>query len=155
MTLQSAVTARISDELLIQLTNQDTRGTGLTVNTAVLAAAVADAQAEFSLETAITFVDTDPQHLWAGVKGVLYYLHAYSATQKENTSKLKNEWLDALNKIARTLGGERRIMPKTDSQADPSQRRAGYLPDEDRQRWDSFVPRPNRSGVEDGDPWRH
>jgi len=155
MTLRAAVELRVSEELLTSLTRQDQRGTGLAPDTDVLDAACADAIAEFAIETALTFDSSNSQHVWAGVKGALYYLHVYSATQKEVLSRLRTDWENALNKIARSLGAERRIMPRSSSVAQPSQRQSGFMPDDDRVRWNDMSPRPPRGRDSGDETWRH
>lgn len=147
MTLQTNATLRIGTQLLIELTNQNTIG-AVAVDAAVLDAAVADTQAELLIETGLTYDDTDPAHVAASVQGVLWYLHSYTGITKKNVEDIGRRWRRMLIALAATRGGERRLLPDTNSVLQPSTERTNKRPDHDRSRWDGFVP--NTPGANDG-----
>ena len=140
MTLQAAVQARLSTQKLVQLTNQDNLS-ATAINTTVLDAAVADAQAEFTDETNLTFDITDNRHLRVGVLGVQAYLESYVNSQSQAYQELRREFERGLAKIAVSLGAERRLLPSSNNTTSPSVPRSGLKPEQDRTRWDDFVPR--------------
>ena len=151
MTLQTNVTTRISAALLIELTNQGDR-TATTINTTVLDAAVADAQAEFLDEVGLAYDDTVAQHVRAGVMGVQYYLQSYLAIESEAFGRLRDRWQRTLGQLGRSLGANRRIMPQTSAVTLPSTPVNNALPTQDKTRWRDYVPNmPGGSQEQDDD----
>jgi len=139
VSLSSEVQARIPASTLRELTNQGSTGV-VAINTTVLDAAAADAAAEFELEVGLTFDATDARHVAAGVQGVLYYLHLCAGPPKrELADALRERWERAMAKLATTLGGEARLLPRSGSTLDPTQERSGARPDHDRARWRDYV----------------
>ncbi len=139
MALLDEVKTRVSDTLLKQLTNQDKTGPALTIDDVVLGAAADDAEAEFLTETGLAFDVTNKQHVYAGVQGTIYYLHAFTAKHGENTEALRARWDRAIQRLATGIGNERRVQPQTSSTLEPSTQVSGQRPDADRTRWDDFV----------------
>ena len=139
MTLATEVTARVAAPLLIELTNQGST-TATTINTTLLGYAATDAEQEFLAETGLAFDAAQPMHVAACIVGVLYYLHSYTGIQNERQEAMRTRWQGWLVKVARALGGERRIMPKTSSVKKPSTPVTDALPDNDRTRWRGYVP---------------
>ncbi len=139
MTLKVEVTTRVSNQLLVELTNQGTTGTS-TINDPVIDAAVADAEGEFFEEVGRTLDLTEKADVAAGVCGVLHYLHSYKGLETENAGNLRRRWERWLAKLAVTSGAERRILPTTSSVLLPSEETRDARPDFDRARWERLVP---------------
>lgn len=138
MTLKTSVQARVSDKLLVQLTNQRSQ-TAQAINPRVFDACIADTEGTFLVEVGIPYDDADPTHVPVGVLGVLYYLHTYSGTSGRNLDNHRQRWERALISLAATRGGERRVLPQTNSTLTPSEERAGKRPDADRRNWDGYT----------------
>tara|TARA_R110000803_G_scaffold181944_1_gene244301 strand:- start:149 stop:613 length:465 start_codon:yes stop_codon:yes gene_type:complete len=139
MALADEVVTRISAELLKGLTNQDDP-TATVYDATVLAAAVADAGAEFLLETGLALDYTIAAHTAAGVEGVLYYLRKWTSNQK-GLEEAERRWGRYLKKVARGLGAERRIMPSTTSVLEVAEETQDGRPDFGRANLDDMVPR--------------
>ena len=143
MTLEADVQARTSTQLLVELTNAgDLSAT--TVNAARLSLAVTDTQAEFAIETGIAYDDTNKDHTWAGCKGVIYHLFAYTA--REAPAGIREAWSSALLRIAQTSGAAKPLLPASSSVLEPSERPAGVRPDFDRERLSGYTLDGPRSG---------
>lgn len=140
MSLSTVVQARVAAEVLVQLTRQGDRSTE-TIDTDVLDAACADAQAEWLLETGVTFDSSVASHAALGWVGALYYLHSYSVAGADQAAvdKLRTRWERGLSKIARLLGADMPLLAQTSSpleaEVEPSTRRA----DNDRGAWDDYM----------------
>ncbi len=139
MALTDSVTARISNQLLVELTNQGDP-TAITVDTTKLALVAADVEGVFLLETGIDYDDSDATHVPVGVDGVLFQLHAYTGLTGRNTSDLRERWERGLQRIAYARGSDQRLLPSSTSVLDPSDEVQGTRPDFDRQRWSGYVP---------------
>ncbi len=153
MALSDEVKTRVGASLLIQLTNQNTPGAG-TIDDTVLDAAAADAEAEFSIETGVAYDNSIASHVMAGVKGTLFYLHEYTEASSTAQERRKTRWFQLLSKIAGTVGGERRILPDSNSPLEPSVQRDNTRPDFDRTRWDDVVPNMPPGSDQEDDPRR-
>lgn len=139
MSLNTNVTGRVSDQLLIELTNQgDISATS--VKTSVLDFAVADAQGEFLTQVGKAYDDSDSSHVPVGVDGVMYYLTTYTGQVTAKLDTLRTRFFRGMGALATTQGAERRVLPQTTSTAEPSTERSGRRPDHDRERWGGFVP---------------
>ena len=152
MSLSDEVQTRTSEKLLIALTNQDVTGPALSINTDVLDAAVADAQAEFGIQVGVSYDNSIASHVAAGVKGVLYYLQEYTEAETAAQDKRRKRWFSLLSNLAGTVGGEKRILPSSDSPLEPSTQQDDTRPDFDRSRWDDMVPDMPHGGEEDDNP---
>ena len=142
--LATEVQTRIDTPTLVQLTNRGSN-TATTVNTTLLAAAVADAQAEFGLLTGLTYDQTNALHTAVGVIGVHAFLLGYG-DPGQVTNPVRDRWLAQLEQIAVSKGTRRRILPSTSSELEPSEEVDGTLPDFDRARWRQLTldsPRPS------------
>lgn len=112
MALADDVTARIEEQLLIELTNKDSR-TATTINTTLLALAVTDTEAAFTLYAETAYDSTDDVHVMLGVQGVIAALEAYT-----RIGHLGGESWDALKEeLGRLMliGTRARVKPQTDS----------------------------------------
>ena len=148
MPLVDHVQARVSRQHLVQLTNQNEQSR-TAINTGVLDAAAADAEATFLVETGLDYDDTDPLHIAVAVQGVMHFLMSYTQMAGRNVDAARQTWQNGLIRVAQTRGSERRILPQTNSTLEPSVERPGRRPDYDRRRWDGFVP--NAPAGTDGD----
>jgi hypothetical protein len=139
VTFATEVTTRVSDQLLVELTNQGDDNSSTTVDATVLAAAVADAEAVFLDEVGVVADDTNARHVQAMIVGVVHELHAYTFRKTPRANEIRQEWERSLIRLARTLGNDRRVMPQTSSPLTPSTESSTAQPDQDRTRWRGFV----------------
>ena len=112
MALADEVTARFENQLLIELTNKDSR-TATTVNTTLLALAVTDAESAFKVYSETTYDGDEGTHVLLGIQGVIAALEAYTRIGHlggESWEAFKTE----LAKL-RTLSTRSRLTPQTDS----------------------------------------
>ena len=150
-TLSAEVQLRVSASILIQLTNADAPGGS--IDTTVLDAAVADAEAEFFLETGIALNTSVASHVMAGVKGVLFYLHDYKTLDTAAIQSARKQWQNRLRLIDQTLGGGVRVSPSSSSPLEESTQTDGTRPDFDRENFrDGVLDMPSGGDVE---PRRH
>jgi len=138
VTFLADVQARYANELLVELTNQGVR-TASTANTTKIAAAIADASAEFEEETGIVPDAANASHTAAISVGAVHYLHVYTTIQSERARRFAEDWTKWLKRLASSKGNERRLLPSTSSTANPSERTAGHRPDFDREQWDAYT----------------
>ncbi len=149
MALVDEVTTRIADTLLRQLTNQSKTG-NQSVDATVLAAAADDAEAEFALETGVTYDNSVAAHVAAGVKGTLFYLHEYTEAGSAAQDRRRVRWENLLRKIEGTIGAGTKVVPASTSPLEESIQEGNTRPDFDRERWDDVVPDMPRGGeIED------
>ncbi len=113
MALADEVTARLSNSLLVRLTNPDS--TANTVDAARLAAAVADVEAEFPVYAGEAFAIGSPAHVSLAVEGVEARLR-FVATGEDD------KWRAFLARLeAYAAAGPRaRVTPRTTSRLIPS-----------------------------------
>ena len=149
MTLLSEVNRRLSEELRADLTNQDTRGTGLSPVTDKINAAIEDMKEEFLDETGIDFDENNQRHIRVGVFGTLYYLHIWTNKNTEAIERFERRWNKFLIQVARSQGAERRVLPRTTVTSQPSTPQAGRLPEEDPVRWNDYVLDPPKGSETD------
>jgi hypothetical protein len=135
VTLELAVTARVSNARLVQLTNPD-NPQATTVDAARLSAAATDAQADMLRESGRTYDDTNAVHVSMGVLGVICRLKVIMGEPAAFDSAECSAWNTAL---AALKSG--RIAPVTDSMLTPSTEQSGARPDADRATFDDAVPR--------------
>jgi len=141
MPLATDVQNRVSTQLLVELTNPGSSvPSASTVDTARLALAVADAQAEFRTRVGLAFDDTDARHVDAGIQGVLVKLEDYAGRSTEDAQRRRQRWADLLSALARSVGSRRRISPVSSGTLLPSTEAAQALPDFDRSRWRGLTP---------------
>lgn len=120
MALSDRVTARLSTTRLVSLTNPDAPHTTNTVDTTRLAAACADAEAEFEAVVGAEYDDTDTRHHAVAVLAVEWKLLGYSGTRDEAWTRAEKSFLEAAERLALTRGGRARIAPTTNSLLTPS-----------------------------------
>ena len=154
MALVDSVTARVSAQRLIELTNHDERD-ATTINTTVLGLAADDAEQEFQQVVGQVFDEDDAGHVQAAVQGVVYYLLLYRATYTEEMGRAEERWRHLIEQLAK-VRGRNRIVPASTSVLVPSdeQRDASesVRPDFDRENLDALVLKPPRRRVDLGRP---
>lgn len=140
MSLSTVVQARVSAEQLVQLTQQGDRA-ATTIDTDVLAAACADAEAEWQLETGVAFDSTVAAHAALGWVGVLYYLHSYAVAGADQaaTDKLRTRWERGLAKAARLLGSDMPLLAQTLSPLEREVEATTRRADNDRAAWRDYM----------------
>jgi len=136
MALADEVIARLSNSLLVRLTNPDS--TGNAIDTDRLDAAVADVQAEFPASAGEEFDLANPAHVSMAVEGVEARLR-YVSTGKDE------KWVAFLARLTSyaDAGPRARVTPRTTSELTPSRERRGtetVRPDFDRGRFDDVAP---------------
>lgn len=155
MALWDEVAARYSDQILIELTNPQA-GQAASVDTTRRDNAVADAQAEFKVVAQITYDNDDANHKRVGVLGVLAYLMSRGGTAAGIAKVTLEDFRAELRRLVKA-GARHRVVPKTDSQLDPTdefENRDTVRPDADRGRWDGLLldnPRHRAPGDRDCD----
>lgn len=148
-TLSAEVQIRISNTLLVQLTNKHETAPS-TVNTTILDAAAEDASAEFEIETGVALDTSIKSHVAAGVQGTIYYLHEYNDVSGAAHDRRRQRWENVLRKLEGTVGAGTKILPSSTSTLEESEQPDGRRPDFDRERWRDIVPDPPRGGDETG-----
>lgn len=121
MALSTEVAARYSNVRLVALTNPDTPASTSTVDATRLAAACADAEAEFAAVCGAAYDGTNAKHVAVAVLAVEWKLLGYSGSQDVATKLAGEAFLAAAERFALTGGGRARILPQTSSQLTPSQ----------------------------------
>ena len=149
MALIDEVKGRYPSSLLIELTNQGNTA-GSTINDTVLGYAAADAAAEFTVETGLSFDLTKAAHVACCSAGTLYYLYSYSGMETETAQKERQRFERFMAKIDVTTGAGKRLHPTTTSTLSPTKERSGAKPDMERSRFSQMTPRMPRL-VEDSD----
>lgn len=120
MALSDLVTARWSSDKLVRLTNPDAPASA--VDSARLAAACADAAAEFELLVGVPFDSTDAFHASAACDAVAWVLMKNGGTvQGDSLEAAEKRFFDAAERLALTRGGRARIAPTTNSLLTPSE----------------------------------
>jgi len=112
MALADDVTDRIEDQVLIELTNPDSR-TATTINTTLLALAVTDVESAFTLYGETTYDSTEGTHVLLGVQGVIAVLEPYTRLGHLGGESW-DAFLAALDRL-RLTSSRARITPQTDS----------------------------------------
>lgn len=112
MALADDVTARIEDQLLIELTNPDSR-TATTINSTLFALVVTDTESSFLLYAETTYDSTNDVHVMLGVQGVMALLESYTRLGKLGGESW-TDFLAALDRL-RLTGSRARVEPQTDS----------------------------------------
>ena len=116
MALTDEVTSRIPAQKLIEATNADISAT--TTDTAILALAATDVEADFKTYANSAYDGTDAQHVSHAIDGVWLKLLAY----KRESQAIKNyqEWQERLFDRLRLQGHNNRLKPSGSSKLDPT-----------------------------------
>lgn len=141
MSLSSEVQLRQRAQRLRELTNLTDDAT-VSINTAVLNAAVADTQATFRTRVGVAFDDTDPEHIAIGCDGVMFFLHRYKGT---DTEAVEARWETALANFRKSKRSGL-MAPATNSPYEPTLPPAGSLPPDDIRYYDDLIPDPPGGG---------
>ena len=150
MPLIDRVKARLSEQLLTELTNQ-----GVPAATAIddvrLQLACDDVIGVFLVETGLAYDDLDSLHVSTAVSGVFVTLMEWTGITGRNTEQVTARWNKALIRVAQTRGSERRLLPSTTSTLEPSVEQPGKRPDADRSVYrDYTLDTPNETDETDG-----
>ena len=152
MALVDQVALRYSNARLVALTNPDQPGSTTTVDSARLAAAAADAEAEFRAVCGVAYDDTDARHVAVAVLAVEWKLLAYTGLHSEVSKTVEAAFLAAAERYALTGGGRHRVGPATSSPLQPSVQESGTRPDFDREHFQAIQLRPPRGRSTDDRP---
>lgn len=146
--LATAVTARLSNQRLVELTNPDVEG-ATTVNATLLAAAESDAQSEWPLLTGTDpFDPTNATHLAIGIMGVVSRLYDYKGLPRSPVAQAaRDEWEKLCGRFARTKGGLAWQSPLTDSVLLPTTPQGSPAPYFDPSNLRDLVPRSPYGGT--------
>lgn len=142
---------RVSLTRQVTLTNPD-KPEAVSVDSARLALAVADVQADFEIYCGTVYSDTDARHVSTGVEGVEFKLMMRMVGADPDA--IRKAWLDRLRSLA-LVTGRNRIVPTTDSVLTPSSEQVGteeVRPDFDREHFDQFIPAYPGKGTMTDDP---
>lgn len=134
--LQAAVEARYSRQLLLEISQSDeTNETDPSEDR--IALACEDVISDFETYSMSEFDSTSKRHMSFAIRGVVKKLRSYAA-RAEDESKYE-DWCASLEAI-RSVEGNNRVAPTTDSHYEPTQIPEGTLPDMDRRFFDGLVP---------------
>ena len=150
MTIASRAQERISEQLLVEWTNQGNVA-GTTVNTTQLGYIADDVEGTFLVETGVAYDDDDKLHVSVAVDGVMARFQELSGITGRNSDAITARFQRGLIRIAQTRGGEQRLLPSSTSVLTPSTEQNGRRPDHDRERWSGFVPHAPGDVDEDDD----
>lgn len=121
MALADEVTARYSDQELIELTNPED-GTATTINTTLLGYAVTDVQAEFEIRQIGEYDASDAKHVTVAVEGVLARLKTFARTGKVGGSG-NDEWewwIENRCKALAKVAGMKKVTAQTSTETTQS-----------------------------------
>ena len=124
MALVDEVQDRYSEQYIRNITNPDNSSPS-TFDAARLAAAAADAEAEFGFWTGVPFDLTDQMHINYAVEGVIVILKEKKSARNEDTKKAREEWEKKLKEYAVRAGAESRFNPRTTGIGEPSNEQVG------------------------------
>lgn len=145
MALSDRITTRLSTARLVGLTNPDAPQATATVDSTRLAAACADAEAEFEAVCGVAYDDTDARHQAVAVIAAEWKLIYWQGQHADVADRVRDEFLAAAERLALTRGGRSRILPQTSSQLTPSDEAPNGLtvrPDFDRQGMGNLLRQP-------------
>ncbi len=119
-TLEADVTARVSAQRLVELTNVNSIGAS-TADAAVLSAAVTDVQADFRIYAGVVYDEDDPRHVSVGIDGVLLKLQFFQNNSREEYQR----WIEERLTPLRNVTNNDRVTPRTKSTLQPAPEKAG------------------------------
>lgn len=111
MSLETVVTARVSNQRLVHLTNADLQAQS-TVNTTVLGLACDDAEGEFEVHVGVAFDETDARHIGPAVDLVILILKERGSAAVDTLGDERERIVQRLKDLA-LVTGRNRIMPET------------------------------------------
>ena len=142
MALIDRVKARVSTELLAQLTQKDSRQVS-TVDDTVLNLAIDDVVADVAVFAGVTYDNDDARHVAYAVRGVLLYLRVNQGRTEGAYERLR-DWQESMNRGLRLVTGNNRFSIKSSSALTPSDEAPGgatVRPYFDERVIDDVVPR--------------
>lgn len=134
MALEDRVQTRISAARLVQLTNPD-RPAATTLDSARLAAAARDAEAELRAKAGVTYDDTDAYHQSVGTDGVVCILQRRAGKFGEPECI---QFADAI-RSGFPAGAGARITPQTNATTTPTRDDDDAVPDWDKTKLDPYT----------------
>lgn len=156
MALVDEVQSRYSAQRLIELTNPDRQGDGSTavaLNTARLALAATDVEADFLSYAGESYDGALPQHVTVAVEGVMVKLQLRGASASDKADERHNQWIQRLRDMAKSRA-RKRVTPTTPTQAQrtvPGEDGQTVYPAFDDRRFEGVVPDAPRNPALDED----
>ncbi len=135
--LKVDVEERYSDQLLVELSNNDDTG-ATTKDDALILTACTDVIAFFRIDANLVWQLDDAAQVAEAARGVIETLRSYKARADDEDRVQK--WRDSLRDRIRMITHNNRIQPATDGRTLASQRPANTRPDMDRINFDELVP---------------
>lgn len=111
MTLQTVVTARVSNQRLVNLTNPDLPAP-TTIDTTRLGYACAEAEGEFQVHAQDVFDETDARHIAPAIDLVILLLQERGSAPTEGLGAQREKIIQRLKDLA-LVTGRNRVMPST------------------------------------------
>lgn len=118
MALADEIETRLGTQLLVRMTNRDD-ATAVTIDAAVLAAAIADVTGDFAM-SGITLDASEASHVLVATDGVVWRLAYYGAPSAEGATRYEERYRKGLDRL-RLVTSRDRILPVTDGELDPSE----------------------------------
>jgi hypothetical protein len=142
MALSSQVTTRYSEQFLRSLTNPDASEASSN-DSARLALACTDTEAQFEILTGAEYDDTDARHVSVGVEGVILALRERGGTSGigDAVVSARARWEERCRALGRVTA-RNRMLPRTSSELTPSEEVTGtseVRPDFDRENFGDYV----------------
>lgn len=123
MALTDRVTARLSSQRLIELTNPDNAGAS-SVDTTRLGYAATDTMADFEIYAGVEYDDDDERHVAVGIDGVVFHLARNAGLVAPEIEQRWHQRLEALGKVT----GRNRVTPVTSSNLQASRESTASSP---------------------------
>ena len=138
MALVDEVQSRYAAARIKQLTNPGVPGGTSAVDTARLALAATDVEAEFAIYCGVAYDGSVATHVTVAVEGVIAKLKTRLETP---STKEWDEWVDRAKALS-LVTGRNKITPTTKSTIKLTTRPTQETPDTDRSRFTDIVPNP-------------
>jgi len=106
MTLATVVTARVSAQRLVHLTNPDLQAP-TTVDSNRLGFACTEAEGEFEVHTGATFDEADPRHIAPAIDLVILLLQERGAAPTDTLGVQREKVIERLKDLAKVTGMNR------------------------------------------------
>ena len=141
MSLYTEVVARVPNQTLVTLTNQQSTS-ATTIATTLLQTACDDIAAQFATYAGETFDVTVRRHVVLGVAGVLALLRSWNPIQAEGADGAMDRWIAAVTAYSETAARDHRSIYSS-SQLTPSDEVDGsqdVRPWSDPEAFDGYAP---------------
>ena len=134
MSLQTSVTARFSNQFLVNVSNPQ-NSAQTSIDTTRLGLACTDVEALFATHAGVTYSDSTASHVMAAVPAVIDVLRVY--TGQVLWSQVEESIVSRLKSVA-LVTGRNRITPTTDSLLNPTQDTPGSIPKSDLNNFNGY-----------------